>query len=427
MSTRHQAKSRTDAFSVTADMTSAQVALERLLKDTPLPKKTEQVKLREALGRTLARTVYSGLNIPPFDNSAVDGFAIQHQYLKKNEPSTFEITDRIVAGAPGAGGLGDNKAAQIFTGAPIPDGADTVVPMEVCTVEDGFVTIPFVKAPGQNIRPAGEDIKKNTAILKEGTGLRPQDIALAASIGEEELTVFTPPSVAVFSTGSEILDPGDGRHYRSGLRYDSNRYLLLGLCERLGCRITDLGILDDNKDQIRETFQKLKGKYDLVLTSGGISSSEEDHVKQAFEAAGGKLDLWKVAIRPGRPLAFGKAGSTFFMGLPGNPVATFVTYSIFTRPLILRMSGVSHLDLIKIPVRTNFEIKKRVGRREWLRVWITRDKNNQLLAEKYPSEGSGILSSIVVTDGLLELPDELSYVNKGDVMDFLPFTPFAPF
>ncbi len=427
MSTRYQAKSRTDAFSVTADMTSAQEALERLLKDTPLPKETEQVELSKALGRILAKTINSRLNIPPFDNSAVDGFAIKHQNLKRNEISTFEITDRIAAGDSGAGRLEDNNAAKIFTGAPIPEGADTVIPMEVCTVVDGFVAVPFVKAPGQNIRPAGEDVKENTPVLKKGIGLRPQDIALVASIGEQELTVFTPRSVAIFSTGSEILDPGDGKHYRPGLRYDSNRYLLIGLCERLGCKVTDLGILEDDKDQIRETFEKLAGKYDLVLTSGGISSSEEDHVKQAFEEAGGKLDLWKVAIRPGRPLAWGKIGSTFFMGLPGNPVAAFVTYSIFTRSLLLKMSGLSDLNTRRISVRTNFEIKKRVGRREWLRVWITKDENNQLVAEKYPSEGSGILSSIVVTDGLLELPDELSYVNKGDVLDFLPFTQFAPF
>ncbi len=422
MSLRHQSDNRADAFSVTSDMTSAQDALELLLKDIKTISGTEQVNLRNALGRVLAEPVKCDYNIPPFDNSAVDGYAVRYQDLSDVDFSTLPIVARIVAGAAPDTEIKANEAAQILTGAPIPAGADTIIPFEVCDVRGELVTLPVVKKAGQNIRLAGEDVKAQSIILKSGIGLRPQDIALAASAGKNSLPVHKKLSIGIFSTGSEILDPSDSKNLHSGLRFDSNRYLLMGLCDKLGCEVTDLGILKDDKDLIKSVFQDAQEKYDLILTSGGVSSSEEDHVKHAFEAAGGHLDLWKVAIRPGRPLAWGKIGKTYFMGLPGNPVAAFVTFSMFTRPLILKMAGLVELNMLRVPVKTSFEIKKRVGRREWLRVWLKRGENNQLFAEKFPSEGSGILSSLVVTDGLLELPDELDFVHEGDILDFLPFT-----
>ena len=425
MSSKAEDNQRSDAFAVTSDMTSAKEALHLLLKDVQPVNEIETVKLQDALGRVLSRNVISQQNIPSFTNSAVDGFAVRFQDLAKNESTSLEITARIVAGDCSTHRMENGQSAQIFTGAPIPEGADTVIPLEVCDVTNNKVKIPHIRKSGLNVRYAGEDIKSGDTVLKQGTGLRPVDVAYVASVGEATLDVFRKLSIAVFSTGGEIVDPSDLKSLQPGQRFDSNRSLLISLCQRLGCTVTDFGILEDNLDVISETFNSIIGKYDLILTSGGVSSSEEDHVKQAFEDAGGALDLWKVAIRPGRPLAWGKAGNTRFMGLPGNPVAAFVTYTIFARPLISKMSGLSSLEELMIPVRTGFEIKKRVGRREWLRVWLRRDKDNNFFVEKFPSEGSGILSSVVLTDGLLELPDEIPYVEKNTVLEFLPFSNFT--
>jgi molybdopterin molybdotransferase len=297
-------------------------------------------------------------------------------------------------------------------------GPDTVLMQEDCREEDGVVIIPPGIKRGANRRFAGEDIKNGDVILAAGRRLRPQDIGLAASVGLTSLWVYQPLKVAVFSSGDEVFEPG--AVLPPGGIYDSNRFMVTALLEGLGCEVNDLGILPDRLDAVQGALDRASGAHDVLITSGGVSTGEEDHIKTAVEALG-HLNLWRLAIRPGRPIALGQVGRVPFVGLPGNPVAVLVTFLRFARPLLLRLSGAAEIEPHHYPVRADFDYKKKKGRREWLRARLRTLDDGSVAAEKYERGGAGILSSAVFADGLIELPEDVTRVEHGMTVDFLPF------
>jgi molybdopterin molybdotransferase len=267
----------------------------------------------------------------------------------------------------------------------------------------------------------GEDIQPGDVILPAGRRLRPQDIGLAASIGVGGLTVRRAVRAAVFSTGDEVRDPVAGQDAGPGAIYDSNRFVLMGLLRGLGAEVVDLGIVPDDPDAVRAVLTRAQAEADVVITSGGVSTGDTDHVKGAVEALGA-LNFWRIAIRPGRPLAFGHVGGVPFIGLPGNPVASMVTFLVFARPLLLRLMGAEDKEPLAVPVVADFAFKKRVGRREWVRGSLRRGDDGRLVLSRFPREGSGILTSMVASDGLAVLPEDLPAVEPGTILDFLPFS-----
>ncbi|WP_142850026.1 gephyrin-like molybdotransferase Glp [Telmatospirillum sp. J64-1] len=407
-----------DAFAPGKDMLRTHDALQALLSAVAPVAETETVGLFEAAGRVLAQDVVSDRAVPPHDNSAVDGWAVFHSDLKEEGGTRLPVGGRIPAGHVLDRPARPGETFRIFTGAPVPAGCDTILPQEVCAEENGVVTLPFTKK-GANLRKAGEDIQAGSVILRAGTILRPQEIGLAASIGRGSLSVFRRLKVAIFSTGDEVRDPG--QEAEPGAIYDSNRYVLWSLLRGMGCEVTDLGIVKDRPELVREALTQAMTGFDAVLTSGGVSTGEEDHVKAVVEDLG-SLHFWRIAIRPGRPLAFGQVGATPFIGLPGNPVATMLTFLIFARPLLRRMMGMPDSLPRTYPAIADFSFKKRVGRREWLRGSLYRAEDGRVMLRRFPSEGSGILTSMVASDGLIVLPEDLPAVEPGTLLDFLPFS-----
>lgn len=379
----------------------------------------EDCVLRDAAGRILAEDVSSTRAVPPHDNAAVDGYAVRYEDLSAEGETRLQLTGRIAAGDIADGPIGPGSAMRIFTGAAMPEGGDTVLMQEDCREDGGDVIIPPGIKQGANRRFAGEDIAAGDTILRAGTPLRPQEIGLAASIGRETLAVYKPVRVALFSTGDEVRDAGEA--LPPGCIYDANRYSVAAALERLGCEVDDLGILPDSYDVIRDTLSAAAEDHDLIMTSGGVSTGEEDHVRAAIEALG-KMHFWRLAIRPGRPLALGQIGAVPFIGLPGNPVAVLVTFMRFARPAILRLGGSRATEPAMYRVRAGFPVNKKLGRREWLRVRLDRDADGAPVAQKFPRDGAGILTSMVESDGLVELPEELTSFEAGTMVDFLPFS-----
>ena len=379
----------------------------------------EACALRDAGGRILAEDITSARAVPPHDNAAVDGYAVRFEDLSADGETRLALAGRIAAGDMADRPVGPGEAMRIFTGAAMPADGDTVLMQEDCREEDGHVVIPPGIKQGANRRFAGEDIAASDIILKAGTKLRPQEIGLAASIGIESLPVYKPVRVALFSTGDEVRDAGD--ELPPGCIYDANRYSSAAALERLGCTVDDLGILPDSYDVIRDTLSAAADDHDLIMTSGGVSTGEEDHVRAAVDALG-KMHFWRLAIRPGRPLALGQIGKVPFIGLPGNPVAVLVTFMRFARPAILRLGGSSVTEPKMYRVRAGFPVRKKLGRREWLRVRLDRDTDGAPVARKFPRDGAGILTSMVESDGLVELPEELTSFEAGTMVDFLPFS-----
>jgi molybdopterin molybdotransferase len=310
------------------------------------------------------------------------------------------------------------QAKRIFTGAPMPDGADTVFMQEDVRVDGDKVVLPAGLKPGANVRPAGEDIASGVAALKAGQRLRPQDVALAAAFGLTQIDVVRRIRVAVFSTGNELASPGETR--AAAQLFDSNRFMLMAMLGRLGCEVSDLGILRDDRDALARALQEVAGTHDLILTTGGVSTGEEDHVKASVESVG-RLVLWRMAIKPGRPVAMGIIGGTPFIGLPGNPVASFVTFVHVVRPTILALSGARPEPLLPMPVRAAFSYKKKMARREYVRVALRKAADGALEAVKFPREGAGLLSSLADTDGLVELGEEVTQVAPGQTVGFLSY------
>ncbi len=399
------------------NMLTADEALSRLLAGARPITETEWIPTIDALGRVLAEPQVSTVDVPPLDNSAMDGYAVSLADADKNAPLGLRVAQRIPAGRTGQP-LASGTAARIFTGAPIPPGCDAVVMQEDCVLEGDNVIISKPPIRGQNIRRAGEDIASGAQVLPAGIRLRPQDMGLAASVGLARLPVYRRLRVAAFFTGDEIVMPG--QPLQPGQIYNSNRFVLAGLLQRLGCEIVDLGIVPDNLDATIRVLREAAEKADLVITSGGVSVGEEDHVKGAVETVG-KLDLWRIAIKPGKPLAFGDAGGIPFIGLPGNPVSAFVTFCLFVRPFILASQGAAATAPQALQVRAEFDWLKPDKRREFLRARLRVAADGTAIAELFPNQGSGVLTSTVWADGLVEVP-EMTAIRRGEAVKFIPFS-----
>jgi molybdopterin molybdotransferase len=384
---------------------------------------TERVPLHGARGRVAAFDVKAPVNLPPFDNSAVDGYAVRHADLRNDGDTRLAIAGRLTAGARADLVLRSGQAVRIFTGAAMPKGADTVFMQEDVKVEDDHVIAPSGLKRGANRRLTGEDVTAGRVVVPAGTVLEAQHIALAAALGMTEFEVRRRLKVAIFSTGDEVIEPGSARG--GAAIYDSNRFLLVELLERLGALVTDLGILADEPEQLARALGGAAADHDLVLTSGGVSTGEADHVRSAVERIG-NLVFWRVAIKPGRPVAMGVirgAGgdSAAFVGMPGNPVAVFVTFVRVVKPLLRQLSGARPQKLVPLPVRAAFAYKKKKDRREYVRVALRQAGDGEIEAVKHPQDGAGILTSLTETDGLLEFPEEVTTIEPGARVGFLPY------
>jgi molybdopterin molybdotransferase len=396
-------------------MLTFEQALERLLAGARTVQETESVPLLDAGGRVLAMPLVSTIDVPPHDNSAMDGYALRCADVPA-AGVRLAVAQRIVAGSVGQR-LAPGTAARIFTGAPVPDGADAIVMQELCAREHdaaGDVTINHVPHPGEWIRRRGEDIHSDAEILAAGTRLRPQEIGLAASVGVAALTVKRRLRVALFSTGDELTMPGEA--LPPGGIYNSNRFFLVELLRQLGCFVSDLGIIPDTLTATRAALNHAAAENDLILTSGGVSVGEEDHVRPAV-AAEGRLDLWKIAIKPGKPLAFGQVGAAAFIGLPGNPVSSFITFLLLVRPFVLACQGAAQAQPRSVNLVAGFNWPKPDSRREFLRARIGADGSLELFA----NQSAGVLTSTVWADGLVDNPAG-NAIQRGDPVRFLPFS-----
>ena len=384
----------------------------------------ELVPLRAALGRVLSTSLIAPVNLPPFDNSAVDGFAVGAEDIDGARERRLAIVDRIAAGQVATRAVKSGEAVRIFTGAPMPPGADTVFMQEDCRIDGTHVVVPPGLSRGANRRLAGEDIRAGAVALPAGRRLSAQDVALGAALGLTTIEVRRRVRVALFSTGNEIAEPGSP--LSDAALYDSNRYLLAAAVARFGAEVTDLGILRDEPKALARAIAAAAVDHDLVLTSGGVSTGEADYVRSAVESIG-RIVFWRVAIKPGRPVAMGviPGGETgeaaAFVGLPGNPVAVFVTFIRVVRPLLLRLAGALPEPLVAMPARAVFAYKKRKGRREYVRVTLRKGADGMIDAVKFPQDGAGVLTSLTQTDGLAELGEEVTNIEPGAIVGFLPY------
>lgn len=401
-------------------MLSVQEALDFLLAAAQPVADIETLATIDATGRVLAADQTSQLDVPPMDNTQMDGYAVSAADCASGSASLL-VSQRIPAGHVGQP-LQAGTAARIFTGALIPEGADAVVMQEQCAFDEasGRVVIRHTPKSGEWVRRRGEDIVAGSRILAQGTRLRAQELGLAASVGLAVLPVYRRVKVGVFFTGDELAMPGEP--LKPGAIYNSNRFTLRGLLQQLGCDVVDLGNVPDSRDATREALRKAAAGNDLIITSGGVSVGEEDHVKPAVEAEG-RLNLWQIAIKPGKPLAFGEvrrdgqAVPAFFLGLPGNPVSSFITFLIFVRPFILRLQGANVVPPKRFPMRADFDWIKPDRRNEFLRARM----NERGGLELFPNQGSGVLTSTVWGDGIIDNPASQP-IKAGDTVHFLPFS-----
>ena len=395
------------------DLIPVDEAISRVLDAATPVVETELIDIESSLNRVLAEDVISAINVPGYDNSAMDGYAVRSTECAE-AGILFKVSQRIPAGRSGVK-LETGTAARIFTGAPLPEGADAVVMQELCQQQADSVIINASVMTGENIRRAGEDIEKGSVILKAGTRIRPQEQGLIASVGQVAINVRRKLKVATFFTGDELVEPG--RVLAPGQIYNSNRYTLTGMLQSAGCEVIDLGIVPDTLEATLEVLKRAAASADLVLTSGGVSVGEEDYVRVALEQLG-ELSMWRINMKPGKPVAFGKVDNALFMGLPGNPVSVFVTFIIFARPLIFKMQGAENYLSNELSIRSGFEWKG-VKRQEYLRVRVRQDESGAC-AEIYPHQGSGVLSSTSWADGLVVVEPEKA-INTGDIIKYIPF------
>lgn len=373
----------------------------------------ETVALADAIGRVLAHDAVAPIDLPPTDNAAVDGFAVYFDDLSPAAPTTLPIHGRAAAGAAPAGPLPRGQALRIFTGAVMPEGPDTVMMQEDCLITADRVTVQPGIRRGANRRPAAEDIARDAVALSAGRRLMPPDIGLLAALGFVRAEVRTKVRVTLFSTGDEIATPP--APLRPGQVYDANKPMLAALLHRLGADVIDGGILPDAPAATQAALRSAARQADLVIASGGVSTGEEDHVRAAIEAVG-RLEFWRVAIKPGRPVALGALEGTPLLGLPGNPVAAFVTFAAIGRPLLDRLAGATYVPPPRFLVRSAFSYRKKSGRREYVRVLI--DAHGA--AHRYPKEGAGILTSLTGSDALMELPEDMTALAPGDAAPCVP-------
>ena len=391
-------------------------ALQQLLDTVQTLEQVETVATLQADGRVLRQNVVSALHVPPQDNSSMDGYALRCADVTQ-PGQVMPVSQRIAAGGMGVA-LAPGTAARIFTGAPVPAGADAIVMQEDCSVLDGEparIAVQAVPSPGQWIRRAGEDVARGDVVLAEGTRLTPAALGLAASVGLADLQVVRRPRVALFSTGDELVMPGTVAPdaMRPGAIYNSNRFFLTQLLKRLGCEVTDYGIVPDQREATIQALQNASLQSDVILTSGGVSVGEEDHIKPAVQALG-QLDLWQIAIKPGKPFAHGRVGAAHFIGLPGNPVSSYVTFLLLVRPFLLRLQGVQDLACSPLPLRADFDWPRPDRRQEFLRV----RRNAQGGLDLYSNQSSGVLTSVQWADGLVDNPAGRA-IARGDTVSFV--------
>ncbi len=384
---------------------------------------TEELPLADCSGRVLASDLVARVTVPPFMNAAMDGFA----YRRADVPGATDlrVADRVAAGHPSTHRFGAGEAARIFTGAPMPEGLDTVAMQEDCIVEtrDGteFVRVPAMLASGANIHHAGLDFSVGQTVVEAGRRLRPQDVGIAAAAGHARLRVHRPLRVAVFSTGDEVVEPGEP--LRPGAIYSSNRHALMALAGRLGCAVEDLGNLPDDLDVTARALAEASQRVDLLITTGGVSVGGEDHVRAAVER-NGEIHLWRMLIKPGKPTALGRVGPAAFVGLPGYPVSAQVMFMIFARPVIHRLSGAvaEPVSPWRFKVASASSYTKNTARREFVRAKLETGADGAPQARLYRAQDSNVISSLVETDGLVDLREETKRIAPGMPVDFIPYS-----
>jgi len=408
-----------DCFKYSKKRISLEKAVSILEKRIKCIKKTQKIKLDQSLGRILSKDIISKLNVPPFDNTAVDGYAFKYSDLNKNKETKLKLSGRIAAGQNFNKKIKKGEVARIFTGAKVPEGTNTVIMQEDCNVNDNKIILKPGIFKGANIRKKGEDIKSGKKIITKGSKLKAQDIALIASIGIKEIEVHEKLKVGIFTTGDELFEPGT-KASKNGI-YDSNRYCLKNLLETINCVVKDYGIKKDKEKLIKNTLKKISKECDLIITTGGMSVGEEDYVRKVVEK-NGSLNFWNISIKPGRPVALGNIFKKPFIGLPGNPVSVMITFLKIALPAINKLSGFLSPKENNFIVATDFNFKKKSGRKEFLRVKVSKSSNGEIKIKHYPNTGSGVFTSMVETDGLVELPEKLTYLKKGAKVKFVPYS-----
>ncbi len=415
-----------DCFVLDKDRLPHQEALVILKTRVGPVVESEAVPLAAAAGRFLADGLVSPRAIPGHDNAAVDGYAFAHAAYDQKKGARLSVAGQAAAGHPFEGVAPLDSTVRIFTGAVMPDRFDTVAMQEDVRTEqrgeERWALIPPGLKEGANRRRAGEDAKEGTVLIQPGTRLRPQEVATAAATGLSQLSCYAPLKVAIASTGDEILRPGEA--FAPGKVYDANAAMLTGLITAVGAEPVDLGVLPDQAERVRAALAAASRQYDVVVISGGASQGVEDHVVKSIDALG-KRHLWQIAIKPGRPMSFGQIGDCVVLGLPGNPVAVFVCFLIYVRPVLTTLAGGVWPEPNRFPVSAAFTQKKKVGRREFWRARLTRDTSGRLTVVKFARDGSGLISSMREADGLIEVAEEVTDVKEGDLVDFIPFTEFG--
>lgn len=381
----------------------------------------ETIEVARASGRVLAKAISAPRDVPGFTNAAVDGYAFAASSLSEGE-TALNVTMRIQAGTAIKGKLQPGEAARIFTGAAIPDGADTCIMQEDARTDGDTVSIPAGVKQGINVRAAGEDVKQDDEVVAAGVRLRPQELAAIASTGAATVQTFKPLTVALVSTGDEIIRPGED--IVKGQVYDSNSALLTGLLKTTGATITDLGVLPDDHRVVESAIREASTQFDVIVTTGGASRGEADYIVETIQQLG-SLHAWQIAIKPGRPLAFGQIGDTVFLGLPGNPVAVFVCFLLYAIPVFARLQGANWHEPQRYRLPAGFDMPKlKADRREFWRGWIE-DKDNGPTLQKFAKDGSGLISGLTQATGLIEVAEEVTAVAEGETLDFIPFTEFG--
>ncbi|MDH3658621.1 MAG: molybdopterin molybdotransferase MoeA [Alphaproteobacteria bacterium] len=412
-----------DCFAHDPKRMPAREALELLRTRVSTVVGTETAPLDQAYGRLLAEQLIADRNVPAFDNVAVDGYAFAHRSLASDGGSRLRLlAGRSAAGQPFAGEIAEGSALRVLTGGALPDGADTALMQEDVVVDGDHVLIPAGVKQGANCRLAGEDMRKGQTVLAPPLRLRPQDVGVAAALGRTSLSVHRPLKVALVSSGDEIVPPG--RPLAHGMTYDSNNAILKGLMTPLGVEISDQGIWPDRADVIKRGLADIARTHHAIITTGGASRGDEDHMVATVEALG-RLHFWQIAVKPGRPLALGQIGDAVFIGLPGNPVAAMVCFLLFARPVLTALAGGGWTKPLSFLVPADFSMRKKPGRREYLRARLVTNEAGQQRVRKIEREGSGILTSLTEADGLIDVAEDVTSIAPGDPVPFLPFSGFG--